>query len=83
MSHEHILVMAIFSCFLCFNIQELIVYFQGSLYVFKWHDILLNTNISFKVSSVSYIDSIVSGLVLVFVQSGTSLPCYQSPTNAK
>lgn len=34
--------MAIFPYFLRFNSQELIAYCQGSLYVFKWHDTLLN-----------------------------------------
>lgn len=50
-------VMDIFSYFLCFNIQELTAYFQGSLYMFKRHYTFLNL-----FSFVSYINSVASGL---------------------
>lgn len=41
-----------------------------------------HTNIYCKVSSLSYINSTVSGLVLIFAQSEASLRCHQFPTNA-
>lgn len=77
--------MAIFSYFLCCNIQELTAYFQGSLYMFRRHNALLNLGIlvfTLKFSSVSYINTIVSSLVLVFDQLGQSVIGYSFPTNA-
>lgn len=70
-------VMGIFSYFLCFNIQELTAYFQGSLYMFKRHYTFLNL-----FSFVSYINSIASGLFFIFDQSGQSVTGYLFPTNA-
>lgn len=71
--------LTVFPYFLCFNIQELIACFQGSLYMFSRHDTLRNLSILtfiLKFFSFSYMNYIASGPVLVSVQSGPSLTCY-------